>query len=178
LKQIKLLIGIALALVLCISPVGAVYGNDFDIYIDNFNDDGHDTYKYYNKYTPSEKYICLHAQHSKIYTSLVTFKPANLKGAPVMVVDTSFYDKDIYLTNTVDKWEIKVYYSFSKRLTEPDDKYLYNAGVLSMYDTFRPWYRYGGDLRFELSSEVSIRGYFFDWDGSIALFKYYIPKVN
>lgn len=172
-----MLIGLALALMLCISPVGAVSGSDFDIDIDNFNDDGHDTYKYYNKYTPSEKYIRLHTQHSKLYSSLVTFKPANIPDAPMMMVDTSFYDKDIYLTNTVDKWEIKVYYCFSKRLHEPDPEYLYNAGVVSMYDTFRPWYRYGGDLCFELSSDVSIWGYYCDWCGYIALYQYYIPKV-
>lgn len=155
-KKITLFIGIMLALVLCITPVAAVSGTDFEIVIDESGKIP--TYKYYNLYTPGEKYICLHTDGTHWLTSLVTFKPAKFPDAPTMVVDTSFYDKKIYLTTTVDEWEIKVYYSFSKRLHEPDPEYLDNAGVVSMRDTFYPWFIWGGELCLELSSEVSIWG--------------------
>ena len=151
-----MLIGLALVLTLCISPVAAVSGSDFDIDIDNFNDDGHDTYTYYNKYNPDEKYIVLHSGGTHFLCSLVTFKPADIPDAPMMMVDTSYYDKDIYLTNTVDKWEIKVYTSFSERLRVPDSKYLDNAGVVSVKDTFNEYYCNGGNLWFELSRGVFI----------------------
>jgi hypothetical protein len=135
-----MLIGIALAalvLMLCISPVVAVSGSDFDIDIDNFNDDGHDTYKYYNKNIQYEKYIHIHTGGTNWLCSLVTFKPANIPDAPVMVVDTSYYEKEILLTNTVDKWEIKYYSVFGKRLKNPDEKYLKNAGVVNLNEFFK-----------------------------------------
>jgi hypothetical protein len=149
-KQIKLLIGIALALMLCTSTVGAVSGGDFDIDIDNFNDDGHDTYKYYNKYAQYDKYIHIHTSGTNWLCSLVTFKPANIPDAPVMVVDTSYYEKEILLTNTVDKWEIKYYSVFGKRLKNPDSKYLKNAGVVNLNEFFGEHIKDG--LNLELST--------------------------
>ena len=55
-----IIIGLALALMLCISPVAAVSGNDFEIVEDWSGDIP--TYKYYNKYTPGERYINLYTE--------------------------------------------------------------------------------------------------------------------
>ena len=130
-----MLIGLALALMLCISPVAAVSGNDFDIDIDNFNDDGHDTYKYYNKYTPGEKYIHIHTKGTSWLYSLVTFKPANIPDAPKMYVYTNS-KCDIYLPKSVDEWEIKYY---SRWRHEPNIciEDLKNAGNMNLKENFR-----------------------------------------
>jgi hypothetical protein len=146
-----LLIGTMLVLMLCISPVVAVSGSDFDIDIDNFNDDGHDTYKYYNKNIQYEKYIHIHTSGTSWLCSLVTFKPANIPDAPVMVVDTSYYEKEILLTNSVDEWEIKYYSAFGKRLKNPDEKYLKNKGVFNLNELFGEYISKGSWLELQLS---------------------------
>ena len=87
----------------------------------------------------------------------------------------------IHLPRSVDEWEIKYYSAFGKRLKNPDSKYLKNAGVVSMYDTFRPWYRNGGDLWLELSEGQYIWGlYMYQvWDTfEITYHKWNIPDVD
>lgn len=153
-KTVYMIIGTMLVLALCITPVAAFTGEEYIVVIDDSGDIP--TYTYKNWAYLNEEYIRLHTDGTRWLTSLVTFKPADIPDAPMMMVDTSYYDKDIYLTNTVDKWEIKVYTSFSKRLKKPDDKYLDNAGVVSMKDTFNAYYCNGGDLWFELSRGVFI----------------------
>ena len=81
-----MLIGLALALVLCISPVVAVTGDDFKDVFEVV--DGVDTYKYLNLNDPGEKYIELHTEGTRCLNSIVVFKPANIPDAPMMKVDT------------------------------------------------------------------------------------------
>jgi hypothetical protein len=153
-----MLIGIALALVLCISPVAAVSGSDFEVVIDESGDIP--TYKYYDHAVQYEKYIHIHTDGTDWLNSLVTFKPANYPYAPVMVVDTNS-KCDILLPRSVDKWEIKYYSAFGKK-PSLTPKYLKNSGVLNMRYSFLPWYHNGGDLRLELSSDQYLWGYSVD----------------
>ena len=153
-----------MVLVLCISPVGALSADDFDIVTQDgsglttytFDGGGLHTCTYLNVNDPNERYIHLRSSHDIWVCSLVTFRPANLPDAPTMVVDTSYYKKEIYLPHSIDEWEIKYYTSFWTHPCEPDPEYLDNAGVVNMKEVFRPWYINGGTLYLDLSSEVSI----------------------
>jgi hypothetical protein len=186
-KQIKLLIGLALALVLCISPVAAVSGDDFEIVIDDSGDIP--TYKYcnpnYKKHpdcptSPGEKYFLISCRGTDWLKSFVTFKPANIPDAPTMMVDTNS-KVNIYLPYySVDAWEIK-YYSNFRKMSPPYDKYLKNSGVLNMRDTFNPGYWGGGELRLELSSDQYLWGYsteFNLWSFEFTYHDWYIPDVD
>jgi hypothetical protein len=144
-----MLIGVALALMLCISPVAAVSGSEFKIVIDDSGDIP--TYTYKNRAYPNEKYIHIHTSGTNWFCSLVTFKPANIPDAPVMVVDTSYCEKEILLTNSVDKWEIKYYSSFWYKPTEPDPEYLKYAGVFNLNELFGEYISKGSWLELQLS---------------------------
>ena len=123
-----MLIGIALALVLCISPVAAVSGNDFGIENDESGD--YESYTYHNVNDPNEKYTKIYTGGTRWLNSIVTFKPANIPDAPRIGVDTN-KRACIYLPQSVDEWEIKYYsrFFFTPRL---DDKYLKNAGIVNL----------------------------------------------
>ena len=127
-----LLIGLALALMLCISPVAAVSGDDFEVVIDKSGDIN--TYKYCNKNTPGEKYIELHSDGTHWLNSIVTFKPANIPNAPMMVV-SGRYPSNIYLPKSVDEWEIK-YYSRPFYSPSLDVEFLKNADVVNLKEFF------------------------------------------
>ena len=135
-KKIILLIGIMFALMLCITPVAAVSADDFEIVTDEV--DGKPvTYTYFNQNDPNEKYIKIHTSGTDWLKSFVTFKPANIKGAPVMIVDTNKIT-DIKLPRSVDDWEIKVYSNF-RDMSPPYDKYLKNAGVVNLNEKFEKY---------------------------------------
>ena len=127
-----LLIGLALALMLCISPVAAVSGTDFEDVFEVV--DGVDTYKYLNKNNPDEKYTDIHYVGTFSLKSFVTLKPANIPDAPTMIVDTNGRG-NIYLPQSVDEWEIK-YYSRCFKKPSLTPKYLKNAGVVNLNEFF------------------------------------------
>ena len=151
-KQIYLLIGIMLALVVCITPVAAVSADDFEI-----NEkvvDGVDMYTYRNVSNPDEKYTEIWTTGTHWLNSYVTFKPANIPDAPVMKVHTVmvpvFHNpKKIYLPRSVDEWEIK-YYSHWKHMPHLDDEFLKNAGVVNLNEYFGKYITSG--LNMELST--------------------------
>ena len=167
-KQIYLLFGIMLALMLCITPVAAVTGDDFEVLI---NYPKLDTYTYFNMNDPDEEYTEINTEGTRWSKSFVTFKPANIPGAPVMIVNTES-ERDIRLPQSVDDWEIK-FYSSSERMFHLDDKYLKNAGVVNLKKFFGKGIWNG--LELELSS----------WDQKIVCpypgyrsLIYYIPEVK
>ena len=108
-RMIYPVIGIVLVLALCITPVAAVSADDFNVDVKEGYYYKTYTYSYVDK--PKEKYIEIITDGTHGLYSYVTFKPANIKGAPVMVVDTGNTDKHvtIYLPHSVDEWEIKYY---------------------------------------------------------------------
>ena len=131
-----MLIGIALALMLCISPVAAVSGNDFEIYISQtYPTHGHGTYKYWNLNNKSEIYTFITTGYTIITDSLVTFKPANIPDAPVMEVDTYMNTGEIFLPRSVDEWEIEYY---SRFWHEPNicGEHLKCSGVVNLNEYF------------------------------------------
>ena len=134
-KQIYLLIGIMLALVVCITPVAAVSADDFEIVTWQEGTWKINSYKYLNTNDPDEQYIAIGALGTRCH-SQITFKAINISDAPVMVVDT-YYMADIYLPRSVDDWEIK-FYSTGEPRSHPDldDKYLKNAGVVNLNEKF------------------------------------------
>ena len=145
-----MLIGLALALMLCISPVAAVSGDDFEIVIDTSDDIW--SYKYRNVNDPDEKYINVFTVGTHWLVSLVTFKPANIPDAPDMVVNT-FGQRDIYLPQSVDEWEIKYYSRFWYKPTL-EGKYLKCSGVVNLNSYFGKYIEKG--LELILSSSQSI----------------------
>ena len=167
-KQIILLIGIMLALMLCITPVAAVSADDFVIYIDEV--DGKPvTYTYFNQKNLYDEYTVIYAYGTVWKHSLVTFKAANIEGAPVMVVDTYRKNVKIKLPRSVDEWEIK-YYSCSDPFDQPDDKLLKNAGVVNLNEHFKGYIKDG--LVLELSSGQFISQKFAPWP------RWSIPSVD
>ena len=137
-----MLIGIVLALALCITPVAAVSGSDFEIVTDESGIIY--SYEYRNVNDPDEEYFEILTQGTTVMHSFVTFKPANIPDAPKMVVSTYGGIKEkiplprqfslprkFYLPKSVDEWEIKYYsrFFFTPRL---DDKYLKNAGIVNL----------------------------------------------
>lgn len=122
-----MLIGLALVLMLCISPVAAVSADDFEIVHDDSQ--YYDTYTYRNVNDPDEKYIKITTDSTRY--SFVTFKPVGIKGAPVMIVNTTNKNADIYLPKSVDEWVIKSY-STSEYMPYLDSKYLKNLGVVNL----------------------------------------------
>ena len=166
-KQIYLLIGIMLALMLCITPVAAVTGDDFEVFTDM--NDKLNKYIYRNTDNPFEKYIEIYTPGTQYLHSLVTFKPANIEGAPVMVVDTYKKRAVIYLPRIVDDWEIK-FYSNSEPLSHPDPDYLKNAGVVNLNEKFEKYIPDG--LILELGWGQFISQKFAPWP------RYSIPSVD
>ena len=131
-----------MALMLCITPVAAVSGDDFEVVITKSDEKNIFTgssklskYTYSNKNNQSEEYIIINTTGTKNMFSYVTFKPANIEGAPVMVVDTSNKNAFINLSRSVDDWEIK-FYSSPDSFSQPDPKYLKNAGVVNLNEFF------------------------------------------
>ena len=151
-----MLIGLALALMLCISPVAAVSGDDFEIVHDDSQ--YYDTYKYRNVNDPDEKYINVFTVGTHWLVSLVTFKPANIPDAPDMVVNT-FGQRDIYLPQSVDEWEIKYYSRFWYKPTL-EGKYLKREGVVNLNEEFRESLSHGEWLNLELSNGQYIFTYY------------------
>ena len=151
-------IGIMLALMLCITPVAAVSADDFEIDIEMNKDGMSGTYTYRNINNPDEEYIEIITDGTEVLNSIVTFKPANIPDAPVMVVNTTrallFLHPytHIYLPMSVDEWEIKYYsekYDYTNPYLQPDDKYLKNAGVVNLKEYF------GHNIRNGLYLELS-----------------------
>lgn len=101
---------------------------------DNIN-----TYKYIYVNDPYVSYTKIHTPGTLHLHSLVTFKPADIPDAPVMVVNTYVNVRnpksDIYLPRNVDAWEIK-YYSKCGGMPDLDSKYLKNAGVVNLNEFF------------------------------------------
>jgi hypothetical protein len=131
-----MLIGLAaLALMLCISPVAAVSGSDFEIVHDCYYVYG--TYKYYNTVDPDEKYIHIFTEGTNWLKSYVSFKPANIPDAPVMMVNTDGI-RSIKLPRCVDDWEIKYYSRFCGLMPfHPTEKYLKNKGIVNLNEFFK-----------------------------------------
>ena len=172
-KIIHMIIGIAMVLMLCISPVGGFTGEDFRIIIEDSDKLNIHTYTYQNWAYVNEKYFKIYTGGTRWLCSCVTLKPANISDAPVMVVDTGNTDKlvTIYLPHSVDEWEIK-YYSNSDPFDKPDDKYLKNAGTVNLNKFFKNQIKNGEGLYLELSWNQHIH--------SVKSFDpcYYIPKVK
>ena len=133
-KQIYLLIGIMLALMLCITPVAAVSADDFEVVIDM--DGKQNTYTYFNVNDPDEKYTKITTDSTRY--SFVTFKAANIKGAPVMIVNTTNKNANIYLPKSVDEWVIKSY-STSEYMPYLDSKYIKYLGVVNLNEISRKY---------------------------------------
>ena len=135
-KIIRMIIGIAVALMLCITPVAAVSVDFFIVEVVKDEDDTIKSYKYRNILNRSEEYIKITTDSTNYLFSLVTFKPANIDyWSPLMVVDTC-NETTIYLPRCVDEWEIKYYSKFGGPIDQPDDKYLKNAGVVNLNEHF------------------------------------------
>ena len=132
-KIIRMIFGIMLALVLCISPVVAVTGDDFKDVFEVV--DGVDTYKYLNLNDPDEKYTKILCSHTYILCSFVTFRPANIPDAPKMLVHTNKGSRIIYLPKSVDEWEIEYY---SRFWHEPNicGEHLKCSGVVNLNEYF------------------------------------------
>ena len=190
-KQITLLIGIMLALMLCITPVAAVSDDDFEVDIDESGDPdvptseaevtGDDfeivtwqagtwrvnSYKYLNTNDPDEQYIAIGALGTRWHSQL-TVQAVGIPNAPVMVVDT-YYMASIYLPRSVDEWEIKYYSAFGE-YPSTDNKYLKNAGVVNLNKVFGEYIE--KRLYFERSKGQYIR------PGNRWDHKYRIPDVD
>ena len=97
---------------------------------------------------PSEEYLWIHCTGTALKYSYVTFRPANIPDAPLMIIDTYHKDVIIYLPRSVDEWEIR-FYSDSEPLSQLDPLYLKNAGVVNLKEMFR--YHIKDGLHLELS---------------------------
>lgn len=98
-------------------------------------------YKYHNFKVNDEVYFKITTKGSKY--SLVTFKPVNFEGAPVLLVNPYNKDADpkgadIYLPMIVDDWKVKVYRS-SDPIYQPDGKYLKNSVVVPLKLAFEKY---------------------------------------
>ena len=131
-----------MALALCITPVAAVSADFYIVKTDKDEDGVINSYKYSNVNNSDEEYIRITAKGTGFLHSLVTFKPANIPDAPVMVVYTSSnhdikFKAPVYihLPRSVGDWEIK-YYSEFGGYPSPDDKYLKNAGTINLKEYF------------------------------------------
>lgn len=130
-KTVYIIIGTMLV-ALCISPVAAVSGGDFNIVVDKSGDI--DKYTYRNVNDPNEKYTEIYTRGTLLLHSCVTFKPRNIPDARTMYVNTN--DKCyISLPRSVDEWVIK-YYSKVGSMSSLDDKYLKNRGVMNLNKFF------------------------------------------
>lgn len=160
-----IILGIALVLMLCISPVVAVSGSDFEIEFDDYI--VFETYKYSNQNNLSEKYIHIITEGTHWLHSYVSFKPANIPDAPVMIVNTDG-TRSIKLPRCVDDWEIKYYSGFKSFY--PDDKHLKNAGVVNLNKFFKDY------ISEVIHLELSVWQYIV-YTGDLEHY-YVIPDVN
>lgn len=170
-----LLIGSVLALMLCIAPVAVFTGGDYDIVVDKTGDIP--TYSYRNWAYLNDKYIEIYTDGTHVLQSMVSFKPANIPNAPLMVVDTNG-PRSIYLSQSVDEWEIKYYSSFGSRPIIKDDKDLKNAGTVNLKEFFGEDISEGKWLKLELSTNqyIAVPYNYHVHNGSYAP-RYYIPGV-
>ena len=135
-KQIYLLIGIMLALVVCITPVAALTGDDFEIVTEKIGCST-DMYKYSYLSDPNEEYTKIATDCTVVVYTYVTFKPANIPDAPVMVVDTHQHWAHVYLPKCVDEWEVKYYLCY-------DCSYhLKSAGVINLNEFIEGYFMKG-----------------------------------
>jgi hypothetical protein len=179
-----MLIGTMLALMLCISPVVAVSGSDFEVVIDDSGDIP--TYKYcnpnYKKHpdcpnSPGEKYFLISCRGTDWLKSFVTFKPANIPDAPTMMVDTNS-KVNIYLPYyTVDAWEIK-YYSNFRKMSPPYDKYLKNAGTVNVKMVFGEYLPRGLELWISADQLLCTKHSYYNDKGMVEKPKWNIPEVK
>ena len=139
----------------------------FEIYSDKV--DGRWLHIYQTILVPNEEYIWVTTCGTSQLYSLVTFKPANIDDAPLMVIDTYRKKATIGLPRSVDEWEIK-YYSYSKPLLKPDRDYLKNAGVVNLNEKFRYHVKDGLALELSWGQFISRR--------SFSLPRYSIPAVD
>ena len=143
-KTVYMIIGIMLVLALCISPVAAYSTATGAGFVAPWDEYGfYEKYKYRSLYNQSETYTLIYTKGTRYCDSIVTFRPANIPDAPVMVVRThnNAHSKkyDIiyfYLPQSVDDWEIK-YYSSMGRLDCDYSKYLKNAGIINLNEYFK-----------------------------------------
>ena len=179
-----MLIGLALVLALCITPVAAVPGNDFEIVIDDSDDIP--TYKYLNNNfkvhpdcpnSPGEKYFKIQIYGTSWLKSFVTFKPANIPDAPVMMVDTNS-KVNVYLPYySVSVWEIK-YYSNFREMSPPYDQYLKNAGTVNVKLVFGHYLPRGLELWLGLDQLLCSKNSFYNDMGMIEKPAWSIPEVK
>lgn len=151
-KKIYLLIGTMLVLVLCITPVVAVSGDDFEDVFEVV--DGVDTYTYLNLNDPDEKYTKIECTRTYILKSFVTFRPHNIPDAPKMLVHTNKGSRIIYLPKSVDEWEIEYYSQF---WYEPNlaKEYLKCSGVINLNEYFGEYIEKGLYLYLSTNQEIS-----------------------
>ena len=168
-KIIHVIIGLMLALVVCITPVAAVSADDFKVDLCEDNKPG--THTYSNLNNPDEIYFKLYTQGTLWMQSRVTFKPANISDAPLMVVNTYRKSAYIRLPQSVDEWEIK-YYSHYECMPSLDDKYLKNAGVVNLNKKFATQIEMGMVLLLELSKDQTIHPMYHPNP------RYFIPSVK
>lgn len=150
------------------APEAKVTGDGFKIISSEEN--GWHQHKYCNLNNPNEKYIVIHTEGTKGKISQVTFKPANIEGAPVMVAKTTQRNVRFYLPQSVDEWEIK-YYSGFNSFDQQDVKYLKNAGVVNLKEYFEEC------ILDELWLELSLGQYIAYSHNVITGTRYSIPDV-
>ena len=162
-------------LALCISPVAAVTGDDFEIV--TRKDGEYTNYEYHNVNNPVEEYTRIIPGNIKCgWRSFVTFKPANIEGAPVMVVDTNG-KREIYLPyHSVDEWEIK-FYCCKNPIDQPDDKYLKNAGVVNVKEVFGEYLPRGLDLVLSWAQMLYTSACHYNDEGYVVKPAWSIPEV-
>lgn len=73
-KTVYMIIGTMLVLALCITPVAAVSGDDFDIIVSY----GDSPWCYYYRLISGDKYTKIFTNGTFWLNSVVTFKPANI----------------------------------------------------------------------------------------------------
>ena len=130
------------------------------------------TYTYFNQKNLYDEYTVIYAYGTVWKHSLVTFKAANIEGAPVMVVDTYRKNVKIKLPRSVDEWVIKFYgcyYTYFESLPQLHD-YLRNAGVVNLNEYF------GASISHDLKLELRTGQYIYPTGNPD--FKYTIPDVN
>ena len=140
-------------------------------------------YTYCHMNHPNEEYIWVLVREGTFWlNSLVTFKPAGIPDAPVMVVDTtrnlSKINREdrilIYLPRSVGKWEIKYY---SNLIGPPSltHKYLKCAGVVNLKQFFGKYISDGLDLELTLGQRIVPH---YCNDNLSSSLEYVIPNVN
>ena len=127
--------------------------NPDDYYSPDYQNGTPTRHKYKNVSKKDVLYDSIYTKGTRWLNSIVTFKPANIPKAPMMVVRTSKESSLIYLPRSVSEWEIK-YYSRWLNPCRLDDKYLKNAGVVNLKQFFGKSIAKG--LVLELSTDYGI----------------------